>query len=692
MDPDTGAVLDSDPLAVGSGAYDGLAALNGKIYVLDYLADDILEFDPATDTVTKVLDVNGINGVGIGGTLAAITGPDALLVVNQSSGTIAAVDPRSGVLTPLFAAPSVGPVYGLAVVAGEIYAGLGGGLSEVRVYSRNGTLARTVTLPYNVSALGGDDVGSPTAVVPHVIELGPDQVVNDLDFGNRLQLGEIHGRKWEDLDGDGVWDAGESALAGWTIYLDLNGNGRLDTFEADLEPDNYAVSTLLNTVLPEVTLSAVGASSPDVYAISPGSSASTGSMTFGHTDAPVWNMSQPWQLRMDFSEAMMTVSIDFISDQPAGSGRLEIYDASDHLLDTYITSDLEHWPVGDDEPLATDARDRLRVGRWERLLRVLGPSFVRRGNRAIGGDGCRGQLFVHRPCSPGLYGFGGDAGRLGADLSGRGGFRGSAVHTSCGGATATIYELDPSDGSLINSFAAPASIANPGPQGLALGPNSLFLLDGSGSGPYTLWELDLDTGDVVDSDPISSPWGIAGLAYLNGRVYLDQDANNTILIWDPLADVSEGSLSVAPDIIGGLTGAADLGLLFGSNYNGEIFAIDPSDGSLVGTPLNPGVGPLHGGLAYLGGELIGAGFASATAFRINPQTGVVLGSFSMAGSGDLSGLAADGITGGVFGASASRLFAVPKDGSGQIVELDPSDGSEVNRFAAPEPPSGGPDG
>ena len=104
------------------------------------------------------------------------------------------------------------------------------------------------------------------------------------------------------------------------------------------------------------------------------------------------------------------------------------------------------------------------------------------------------------------------------------------------------------------------------------------------------------------------------------------------------------------------------------------------------------MGPLDGGLAYLGGELIGAGFTSATAFRINPQTGVVLGSLSMAGSGDLSGLAGDGITASVFTASASRLFAVPSDGSGQIVELDPSDGSEVNRFAAPEPPSGGPDG
>jgi YVTN family beta-propeller protein len=43
--------------------------------------------------------------------------------------------------------------------------------------------------------------------------------------------GEIHGTKWSDLDGDGTRDAGEPGLAGVTIYLDLNCNGRLDEGE-----------------------------------------------------------------------------------------------------------------------------------------------------------------------------------------------------------------------------------------------------------------------------------------------------------------------------------------------------------------------------------------------------------------------------------------------------------------------------
>ncbi len=38
-------------------------------------------------------------------------------------------------------------------------------------------------------------------------------------------LGEIHGTKWYDADGDGVWDGGEVTIGGWPIYLDLNNDG-----------------------------------------------------------------------------------------------------------------------------------------------------------------------------------------------------------------------------------------------------------------------------------------------------------------------------------------------------------------------------------------------------------------------------------------------------------------------------------
>ncbi|MBM4047568.1 MAG: hypothetical protein FJ279_20880, partial [Planctomycetes bacterium] len=64
--------------------------------------------------------------------------------------------------------------------------------------------------------------------------LTPGEIVTGLDFGNVLGTvppGGIEGAKWHDLDADGVRDVAEPSLAGWTIYLDLNQNGELDTSE-----------------------------------------------------------------------------------------------------------------------------------------------------------------------------------------------------------------------------------------------------------------------------------------------------------------------------------------------------------------------------------------------------------------------------------------------------------------------------
>jgi uncharacterized repeat protein (TIGR01451 family) len=53
------------------------------------------------------------------------------------------------------------------------------------------------------------------------------------DFGN-VQLGNIHGYKWNDIDGDGQ-RGDEELLSGWTIFLDLNKNGVLDNEEPSME-------------------------------------------------------------------------------------------------------------------------------------------------------------------------------------------------------------------------------------------------------------------------------------------------------------------------------------------------------------------------------------------------------------------------------------------------------------------------
>ncbi|MEM2757507.1 MAG: SdrD B-like domain-containing protein, partial [Sulfolobales archaeon] len=61
---------------------------------------------------------------------------------------------------------------------------------------------------------------APKPVPPgtHVVNLYEGMSVTDRDFGN-FKLGNISGYKWNDIDGDGVWGAGEPALEGWTIKL-----------------------------------------------------------------------------------------------------------------------------------------------------------------------------------------------------------------------------------------------------------------------------------------------------------------------------------------------------------------------------------------------------------------------------------------------------------------------------------------
>ncbi|MHB1035657.1 MAG: SdrD B-like domain-containing protein [Pirellulales bacterium] len=56
------------------------------------------------------------------------------------------------------------------------------------------------------------------------------------DFGN-YSAPQIHGVNWEDLNGDGVRDAGEPGLAGWTIFDDWVGDG---------EPNPGDAATLTN--------------------------------------------------------------------------------------------------------------------------------------------------------------------------------------------------------------------------------------------------------------------------------------------------------------------------------------------------------------------------------------------------------------------------------------------------------------
>ncbi|MCA9135963.1 MAG: tandem-95 repeat protein [Planctomycetales bacterium] len=76
--------------------------------------------------------------------------------------------------------------------------------------------------------------GHPSTVLTSVL-VGGDRIVNFNDF---IPVnGSISGILYNDVDGDGVQSAGESPLAGWQIYIDLNRNGVPDVDDPQATTD-----------------------------------------------------------------------------------------------------------------------------------------------------------------------------------------------------------------------------------------------------------------------------------------------------------------------------------------------------------------------------------------------------------------------------------------------------------------------
>ncbi|MDB9473466.1 VWD domain-containing protein [Dolichospermum circinale CS-537/03] len=76
----------------------------------------------------------------------------------------------------------------------------------------------------------------------------------------QIPLGSIQGSKWNDVNGNGIWETTEKALAGWTIYIDSVANGKLDPWElstvtnadgqytfSNLGPGEYAIREVNQT-------------------------------------------------------------------------------------------------------------------------------------------------------------------------------------------------------------------------------------------------------------------------------------------------------------------------------------------------------------------------------------------------------------------------------------------------------------
>jgi len=140
------------------------------------------------------------------------------------------------------------------------------GLAGRIVYAdQNGNGVRDVLEPFAITGADGSyvlHVAAGTYTVAQVaaagwhqttpqgsrtITVGPSQVVSNVNFASDELPGEIRGNFWDDANTNGVHDQSEQPLAGWTAYLDLNGNYRLDSGEPTAVTDangDYVFSNL----------------------------------------------------------------------------------------------------------------------------------------------------------------------------------------------------------------------------------------------------------------------------------------------------------------------------------------------------------------------------------------------------------------------------------------------------------------
>ena len=149
LNPDTGALLKSAVINAGSGHFDGIGAVDGKVYLQDDLNHDLVIVDPKSETVAGQLNVQA-NLIG------GLTGADdpSELVGTEDFNTAVFIDPATGAVLGRSPLPGA-PIEGVAFANGDLYFGSAQS-DEIYVTDRSGNLLETLTTAYPVSALGGD--------------------------------------------------------------------------------------------------------------------------------------------------------------------------------------------------------------------------------------------------------------------------------------------------------------------------------------------------------------------------------------------------------------------------------------------------------------------------------------------------------------------------------------------------------
>ncbi|MCA9136374.1 MAG: hypothetical protein KDB00_06440, partial [Planctomycetales bacterium] len=92
---------------------------------------------------------------------------------------------------------------------------------------------------YVVRQIVPPELESPGSELEHIITVGPADDISDLELGDEYRPSEIHGIKYEDINGNHLRDPGEPGVEGVTIFIDLD---RDNIFDEGVEPSTLTLA------------------------------------------------------------------------------------------------------------------------------------------------------------------------------------------------------------------------------------------------------------------------------------------------------------------------------------------------------------------------------------------------------------------------------------------------------------------
>jgi serine-aspartate repeat-containing protein C/D/E len=155
---------------------------------------------------------------------------------------------------------------------------------------------------------------------PGPINLTPSATIGNINFGNIFFVGSISGLKYNDLNANSVRDATDPPLPNWQIYIDINGNGRLDANEPNTITNQQGDYTFANV-------------SPGRYVVR-------------EVQQPGWVQTTPNPGPIDISSGTNAVGVNFGNNFPTGSiSGFKFNDLNANGVNEPTEPRVANWPI-----------------------------------------------------------------------------------------------------------------------------------------------------------------------------------------------------------------------------------------------------------------------------------------------------------------------------------------------------------